>query len=113
MLFFVYSWENSINNLLKDIENRADKIEVQINNFEYNEAALESNNLYDFWKSKVVYIDMILNHSETNALTEEILKLTQYTKQKADADGLASVHYIKCLLNRIINQQSINAENIL
>lgn len=113
MIFCVYIWESDATKLLRGIERTVNDIEIQFNNNDYEGATNTSNELYAFWQSKVKYLDMILNHSDTNVLTEEILKLTQYSQEKADADGLASVHYIKCMVKRIMNQQRVNIENIL
>jgi len=113
LICFIYSWENSTIKLLKDIEKTADKLELQFNSKDYESATKTSNELYDFWESKVIYLEMILNHSDVNVLTEEILKLTQYSKEKADPDGLASIHYIKSLVNRMMNIHRISIQNIL
>ncbi|MCL2323806.1 MAG: DUF4363 family protein [Oscillospiraceae bacterium] len=113
MLFFIYFSEKSINIILSNFEKKLDEIELLLNDKEYETATTKSNELYDLWKKEVVHIHMILNHSDTNVMTEEILKLTQYTEEKEDAESLASLHHVKSLIDRIINGQSISAENIL
>ncbi len=112
MLVFIYIFENKIGEFLKNIESKADEIEIKLDDKEYEEAFLKSQELYNIYKEKMVYLDMILNHSDTYGLNEEILKLTQYAKSKSDSDGLASVHYVKAILRKMINQHFISAENI-
>jgi hypothetical protein len=113
MIFVIYFSESGTVKLLNDIKADLDEIEMLLNDKEYETATSKSNDLYDLWKKEVVHIHMILNHSDTNIMTEEILKLTQYTKEKEDTDSLASVHHVKNLIDKIINGQSISAENIL
>ena len=89
------------------------ELQTLIENEQWDESyekALELKALIsDAFKSMSIYV----NHSEMDEMNIEILKLTEYIKEKDSAEGLATLQSIKCYAEYIKELQKVNLTNIL
>jgi hypothetical protein len=103
---------NYLNKVCTEMEKASDKLEVLINNKDWDKAYDDSKKLLEEWDKYSRIIPIFANHSELDTLNNEMLRLTQYVKCKTQNEALASLHVIKFYLNNTKELQEFNIQNI-
>jgi len=92
--------------------NKADILEAIIVNESWKEAYDNSIDFLNEWKKDSNIIPAFINHSHIEAITNDILKLTQYIKNEDKVDCLATIHEVKFLLEEMIDAEKVTLPNI-
>ncbi|MFA9397502.1 MAG: DUF4363 family protein [Clostridiaceae bacterium] len=112
MILFIVLGTNFSNNSCKELKGISNKMEIMIENNQWDECYNTSIKLLDTWKISSKYLSIFINHSEIDSVNTEIWKLTQYTKFKNKDESLACIHTIKFLMEHIKNIQKPSLQNI-
>lgn len=88
-------------------------IEELMDNENWEESYLKTLELKSVMSESFPSISVYINHTDMDNLNIEILKLTQYVKEEDSAEGLATLHVIKCYAEYMKELQEINIVNIL
>ena len=112
LAFVIYSNNTLVKFCNKTLE-LSDEIEIFICEEKWKESYEKSLELKSVISEKFPSISIYINHTDMDNLNIEILKLTQYVKEEDSAEGLATLHIIKCYAEYMKELQEINIINIL
>ncbi|MGH4118308.1 DUF4363 family protein [Clostridium sp.] len=112
MLIGIFISTNAINRRCNHLQDLNSQLENYIIKENYEDAYDLSLIYIDEWKSASKFLTVYMHHEDLNYLDSEILKLTQYTKIKDKPEGLATVHVMKYLIDKIMYHEKISLSNI-
>lgn len=112
MFIFVLYSHNMLINICDDINEKCLQIETAINQKDWDKAYSLAVDVKDNVEKHSLSISVYINHTDINNLSNEVLKLTQYTKVRDNAESLASVHLVKYTSDAIKELQDITIKNI-
>lgn len=92
--------------------NVADKIEGDIVDESWDEAYILSFELLDIYEGHVRHMTLFLNHSNVDIIYGEVIKLTQYCKEEEKSEALATLHFVKTLLQEVRQMEKLTINNI-
>lgn len=90
----------------------SNKIEEEIVDEKWDESYILSFELLDIYEGHVRTMTLFLNHSNVDIIYSEVIKLTQYCKEKDKAESLATLHLIKTILLEIKQMEKLTINNI-
>lgn len=91
----------------------SNNIEILMTDENWEESYEKTLELKSVMSENFPSISIYINHTDMDNLNIEILKLTQYVKEEDSAEGLATLHVIKCYAEYLKELQEINIINIL
>lgn len=112
MLTAMFFSLNYLNKSCVEIESDCSKLEQLLDEENWDEAYDLSNKLFYDWEKKSQIMPVFVNHTEIDALNNEVLKLTQYVKTQSKDEALASTHSVKFYAKNIQFLQKVNIQNI-
>lgn len=112
MFIFVLYSHNMLINICDDINEKCLQIETAIDQKDWDKAYSLAVDVKDNVEKHSLSISVYINHTDINNLSNEVLKLTQYTKVRDNAESLASVHLVKYTSDAIKELQDITIKNI-
>ena len=117
LFFLVLGFVSFSNNTLVKFCNKTLEISNEIEGFigegKWKESYDKTLELKSIMSENFPSISIYINHTDMDNLNIEILKLTQYVKEQDSAEGLATLHVIKCYAEYMKELQEINIVNIL
>jgi hypothetical protein len=112
MLLAIFISTNAINRKCVHLQNLNSQLESYILKENYEDAYDLSLTYITEWKKSSSFLSVFLHHEDLNFIDSEILKLTQYMKIRDRAEGLATVHVLKYLVNHIKTHEEVSISNI-
>jgi hypothetical protein len=112
MLITIFISTNAINRKCDHLQDLNSQLESYILKENYEDAYDLSKTYITEWKKSSSFFTVFLHHEDLNYIDSEILKLTQYMKIKDRAEGLATVHVLKYLVNHIKSHEEVSISNI-
>jgi len=91
---------------------KADQLESLVTQDSWDEAYEISTDFLTTWEEDSKKISVFINHFQVDAISNQILKLTQYTKYHDKSEALALIHDIKFLLKELIEIEKVTISNI-
>ncbi|MBK5241565.1 DUF4363 family protein [Clostridium sp.] len=112
MLIGIFISTNAINRSCNHLQDLNSQLENYILKENYEDAYDLSLIYIDEWKKASKFLTIYIHHEDLNYLDSEILKLTQYTKIKDKPEGLATVHVMKYLIDKIMYHEKVSISNV-
>lgn len=112
MLAFVFYSHTVLINICNDINEKCLQIETCLNQKDWEKAYNLAISVKQNVEKHSTVISVYTNHTDINNLSNEVLKLTQYTKVHDNAESLASVHLVKYTSDAIKELQDVSIKNI-
>jgi len=91
---------------------KTDQLENLVTQDSWDEAYEISTDFLTTWEEDSKKISVFINHFQVDAISNQILKLTQYTKYHDKSEALALIHDIKFLLKELIEIEKVTISNI-
>lgn len=112
LLIGIFISTTAINRSCTHLQTLNYKLESYILKENYEDAYDLSITYIAEWKKASKFLTVYIHHEDLNSLDSEILKLTQYTKVKDQAEGLATLHVMIYLVDKIMFLQKVSISNI-
>lgn len=103
---------NFLDNKANFYSEQANQLETLVVKDSWDEAYETSTNFLDAWKEDSKKISMFINHFQVDSISNQILKLTQYTKYHDKTEALALIHDIKFMLKELLEIEKVTISNI-
>jgi hypothetical protein len=110
IMFFSVSYVNDVGT---KILHESDELESLVLADNWEEADEVSSRVWEQWHASAQILPIIINHTEVDLISSEILKLTQYITSKNKEESLASTHLVRFLIENVRSLQRLNIQNIL
>jgi hypothetical protein len=112
MIIGIFISTNAINRSCNHLQDLNSQLENYILNENYKDAYDLSLIYIDEWKKASNFLTVFIHHEDLNYVDSEILKLTQYTKINDKSEGLATVHVMKYLIDKIMYHEKVSISNV-
>lgn len=112
MIIGIFISRNALNRSCNHLQDLNSQLENYILKENYEDAYYLSIIYIAEWKKASKFLTVYIHHEDLNYLDSEILKLTQYTKIKDRSEGLATVHVMKYLIDKIMYHEKVSISNI-
>ncbi|MCJ7690059.1 MAG: DUF4363 family protein [Clostridiaceae bacterium] len=112
MIIGIFISTNVINRSCNHLQDLNSQLENYILKENYKDAYDLSLIYIDEWEKASKFLTLYIHHEDLNYLDSEILKLTQYTKSKDKSEGLATVHVMIYLIDKIMYHEKVSISNI-
>lgn len=89
-----------------------DELEENLDNNQWDICYENALKLHEKINQENHLMSVFMNHQEIDLVSFEVYRLTQYAKEMEAGDFLASIHTIKHQVEKIMELQKINLENI-
>ncbi|GIM29428.1 hypothetical protein CPJCM30710_20940 [Clostridium polyendosporum] len=109
---FIFRSHNTLLTICGSISEKCETLEDLIKDDNWNKSYELAVELKDQIEESFEYISVYMNHQDLDILTNEILRLSQYTKYKNKSEALASIHVIKYSNKSIQSLQTPTIQNI-
>lgn len=113
MLVGLYYSTKYTNNICDKLSEIAHETESSIAFEQWDNAYINSMVLLTSYEKDMSIVTLFLNHEELDIIYNEVLKLTQYTKEEDKTHSLSSIHLVKSLIEGIKEGQKITLRNVL
>ncbi len=112
MIMGIFLSSNYINRSCIHLQNLNSTLESYIIKDKYQDAYNLSLNYIAQWNKTSKFLTLYTHHEDLDYIDTEILKLTQYVKNKDKSEGLATVHVLKHLVSHILAHERVSVGNI-
>jgi len=112
MIVGLFLSSNYINRSCIHLQNLNSTLESYIIKEKYKDAYNLSLDYIDDWNKTSKFLTLYTHHEDLDYLDTEILKLTQYVKNKDKSECLATVHVLKHLVDHIKAHERVSIGNI-
>lgn len=112
LLGFVYYADYTLLKLCENITTSSDKIELSIEEGNWDEARENSNILMELIEENGLIVSVYINHNDFDNLQDEALQLSIYTSCKNNMESLVSVKTLKNSALNLISLHKTNIKNI-
>lgn len=112
MIIGIFLSSNYITHSCNHLQNLNSTLESYIIKGKYQAAYNLSLNYISDWNKTSKYLTLYTHHEDLDYIDTEILKLTQYIKNKDKSEGLATVHVLKHLVSHIMAHERVSVGNI-
>ncbi|MBU3113606.1 DUF4363 family protein [Clostridium lacusfryxellense] len=112
MIIGIFFSVNGINSRCNHLQSLNSKLESYIIEENYQDAYDLSLDYIAEWKKSSKFLTVFIHHEDIDYIDSEILKLTQYIKNKDNSEGLATVHVLKYIVAHIKSHEKVSISNI-